>query len=642
MAWLQRLGRNGVRPRPPHGVRPPPGADARTHTPIDGYGIIGDCRTAALVATDGGIDWLCVPRFDSPSVFAALLDARKGGTFRIAPVEAGARITRRYVGASNVLETTFVTSGGTLRLTDAMSVADEAEKTRTLWPDHEILRLVECVEGAVDVRVEFSPRPDYARVTPVLRRGRHETILCEAGSGILTLRSGVPLTISSDAADASGAAHLTAGERVAVGLSYGDALPAVLPPCGDAAWAVVDMTVRWWEEWGRQLTFDWRYRDAVLRSALVLKLLTYAPSGAMVAAPTTSLPEHIGGIRNWDYRFCWLRDASLTLRALVDAGFGDEAEAFLSWVLHATALTQPRLQIMYDVYGETELHEQTLDHLDGYLGSRPVRIGNDAAGQLQLDVYGEVVDAVHFYIERGGRIDRYTERLLLGLGRTVVALWGEADEGIWEPRGGRRQNTHSKVMCWVALDRLIKLHASGRLRGSIDGFDAARHALRDEIERRAWSPRLRSYSAVFDEDVMDATLLRMSIYGYADPRSERMSMTVERVREELGSHGFLYRYHAPDGLPSGEGAFVICGFWLVEALALEGRLDEAAAEFERLTATGSDLGLFSEEIDPSTRALLGNFPQAFSHIGLINAAETLAACAGAPQAQPAVRRGRPL
>jgi GH15 family glucan-1,4-alpha-glucosidase len=613
----------------------------RAYPPIADYGLIGNCRTAALISRDGSIDWLCLPRFDSPSFFGAVLDMVRGGSFRVAPTET-AEISRRYVGNSNVLETTFTTRTGVLRLTDAMAVADEAEKTRMLWPDHELLRGVECLEGEVTVEVFYEPRPGYGSASGNLRSGLHETILCEYRSSVIVLRSGIPLSIASDRSKATGTLRMRAGERAMIGLSTAEGMAAVLPADGDAAWQMIANSVRWWEGWADQLTYNWRYKETVGRSALLLKLLTHAPSGAMVAAPTTSLPEAPGGIRNWDYRYCWLRDASLTLRALVDAGFAEEAEAFVSWILHATRLTQPRLQILYDVYGESELPERELTHLEGYGGARPVRVGNDAGGQLQLDVYGEVIDAVWIYVKYGGVIDRTTGHMLRGLGRTVCALWQEPDEGIWEPRSGRRQNTHSKVMCWVALDRLIQLRAAGHISGSVEGFAKTREAIRKEIEARAWNEALGSYTAAFDDTNLDASLLRMATSGYADPRSDRMCRTVARVQERLGRNGFLYRYLEPDGLPQGEGAFVICSFWLVEALALQGKLDEAITEFDRLVSAANDLGLFAEEIEPQTRAHLGNFPQAFSHIGLINAAEVLAACAGEPQWQPAVREVRPL
>jgi GH15 family glucan-1,4-alpha-glucosidase len=605
------------------------------YPPIGDYAIIGDCRSAALVSRDGSIDWLCLPRFDSPSVFAAILDHRQGGRFRVSARHAS-RTERRYLPSTNVLETTFTAPGGVLRLTDAMPVADEDAKTRELWPDHEILRIARCVEGEVAVDVAYEPRMDYARSPTCLRSGPHKTVTCEHGTGVLSLRSGIALTIDPDGHGARGTATLRAGDTAVIGLTFADGMPSVLPADGAEACRIVADSARWWETWAAQCGYHDKYRDAVLRSALTLKLLTYAPSGAMVAAPTTSLPEKPGGIRNWDYRYCWLRDASLTLCALVDVGFNAEGESFLSWVLHATRLTQPRLQILYDVYGESKLPERSLEHLEGYAGSRPVRIGNDAAGQLQLDVYGEVIDAAFQYVERGGRIDRITRKMLTGLGETVVSMWREPDEGLWEPRGGRRQNTHSKVMCWVALDRLVKMQLGG------DRLAEVREAIRAEIEARAWNPRLQSYTSILDGDALDASLLRMGISGYADPRGARMRQTAARIRETLGDHGLLYRYLEADGLPQGEGTFVICDFWAVEQRALGGELAQAEQEFERLLACRNDVGLLAEEIDPATGAALGNYPQAFSHVGLINAALTLARCAGDPQdTAPAISEKAP-
>jgi GH15 family glucan-1,4-alpha-glucosidase len=611
---------------------------AGSYRPIGDYAIIGDCRSAALVSRDGSIDWLCLPLFDRPSVFAAILDANKGGCFRVS-VPGPARLTRRYIGQSAVLETTFTTPDGVLRLTDAMPVADEATKKQSLWPDHEVVRRAECVEGSVVVEVLFEPRPDYGRAEVALRPGHYSTILCDIGPQALTLRSDVPLEIDPDRRGARGRMPLARGESVVAALTFTDGLPAVLPAHGRHAEEVLEGSVKWWEGWAAACEYGWDYREAIVRSAITLKLLTYAPSGAMIAAPTTSLPEKIGGIRNWDYRYCWLRDASLTLCALVDLGYRDEAEAFLSWVLHATALTQPRLQILYDVYGEPGVAERVLDHLEGYAGSRPVRIGNGAAGQLQFDVYGEVVDAAYQFIIRGGRIDRATARLLAGIGNTVCAVWREPDEGIWEARAGRHHNTHSKVLCWVALDRLIRLHEDGHLSAPVDRFREARDAIRREVEARSWNERLASYVAVFDGDAVDASLFRMAICGYADPKSERMRRTAACVRQRLGTDGLIHRYCMPDGLPPGEGAFTICSFWSVECFALEGRIDEARREFERLLGYRNDLGLLSEEIDVRSGALLGNFPQAFSHIGLINAALAMAECAGEPQARAAAAAG---
>lgn len=597
----------------------------RGYSAIDDYAIIGDCRSAALISRTGSIDWLCWPRFDSPSLFGALLDPVRGGAFAIRPVGPFTS-ERRYIGDTNVLETTFVSSSGRARLIDFMPVVSEADKRRHLWAAHQILRVIECIDGEINLEMICAPRPDYARRMPRLRDRGSLGIYYEYGGRAFILRSEVPLKLSEDFATVHATFRLRAGERRRVSAVYAEGEPAFIPPLGEAAEQRLRMTLDWWEAWAARCSYGGPYRAAVVRSALCLKLMAYAPSGAVVAAPTTSLPEKVGGVRNWDYRYCWLRDASLTLQALYDLGYRHEAEAFLGWLLHTTRMSLPELQILYDVYGETRLPERELEHLQGFAGSRPVRIGNDARGQLQLDVYGELLDAVYEFIQRGGRLDRATRGMLAGFGETVSRRWQEPDEGIWEIRGERLHHTYSKVMCWVALDRLLKLDDQGHmLRIPRQRFEANRAAIRDAVESRGYSKPGGSYVSVFDGTDVDASLLLLARYGYAEPASKRMRGTCARVNARLGRDGLLYRYLAEnDGLPSGEGAFGICSFWAVDCRALQGDVDGAAALFERVLGYANDVGLFAEEIDPADGSLLGNFPQAFTHVGLIDAALTLA------------------
>jgi GH15 family glucan-1,4-alpha-glucosidase len=593
-------------------------------TSIGDYAIIGDCRSAALVSRAGSIDWLCWPRFDSPSLFGAILDREKGGRFAIRPVGEFSA-SRRYIGDTNVLETTFRTPTGVVQLIDLMPVASEVDKRRMLWADHQILRIVECIEGEVEIEVICDPRPDYARATPRLRERGALGFYYEHGGRAFVLRSELPLRLSEGQSEVCARHVLRMGDRRRLSAVYCEGHPAFIPPLGETAERRLRMSLDWWEGWAARCTYEGPYRAAVVRSALCLKLMAYAPSGAVVAAPTTSLPEEIGGVRNWDYRYCWLRDASLTLQALYDLGYGEEAGAFLSWLLHTTAMSLPELQILYDVYGETRLPEQELDHLAGFAGSRPVRIGNDARAQLQLDVYGEVLDGVFEFVCRGGRLDRATRRMLAGFGDTVCRRWREPDEGIWEIRSGRMQHTYSKAMCWVALDRLIKLHDHGHLGIPRERFAHARDEIHTAIEQQGYNEKARSYVSVFGGKDVDASLLLLARYGYADAASKRMRQTCARVRERLGRDGLLYRYlNGNDGLPPGEGAFGICSFWAAECDAMAGDLDRATTTFEQVLAYANDVGLFAEEIDPADGTLLGNFPQAFTHVGLIDAALTIA------------------
>ncbi|MGI8485215.1 MAG: glycoside hydrolase family 15 protein [Thermomicrobiales bacterium] len=600
------------------------------YAPIADYALIGDCRGAALVSRDGSLDWLCWPRFDSPSLFAALLDAEHGGRFRIRPTSEF-RAERRYLPDTNVLETVFHCPDGIVALRDLMPVTTEAAKRDALVAEHEVLRELEGIAGEVELEVLFDPRPGYAGEHPQLERRGELGLWCPAGRGVMVLRSEIPLAIGADQRTAGGVARIAAGERRFLSLTYSQDGPAVVPVLGAAALDRMGQSIAWWRAWAAKCTYHGPCRDAVVRSALTLKLMAYAPSGAVIAAPTTSLPEHLGGERNWDYRYCWLRDAAFTLRALSDLGYGDEARAYVAWLFHTTRLTWPRLQVVYDVFGEAHIPERELAHLAGYADSRPVRIGNDAHGQLQLDVYGEVLDAISRFAHSDGEFDRDTIRFLNGLGRTVCAHWREPDEGIWEGRSGRVHHTHSKVLCWVALDRLVGLHEKWGLALDVDRFRIERAAIRDEVERHGYNEDLGSYTREFDGNDLDASLLTLPLYGYVDARDPRMASTCARIHEHLGRDGLIYRYldSTDDGLPAGEGAFGVCGFWAVECRAKGGDVEGATAAFSHLLHYANDLGLLAEEHDPDTGASLGNFPQAFSHVGLINAALTLAECADA-------------
>jgi GH15 family glucan-1,4-alpha-glucosidase len=606
-----------------------------TYPAIADLGIIGDCRSAALVAKDGTIDWLCWPKFDSPSIFGSLLDAGCGGFFAIRPT-GPYDCSQRYLESTNVLETTFKGASGTVTVTDCMPVASEHTKRGELWPEHQLIRMIEGVSGELELEITCAPRPQYARVVPRLQDRGFLGFYYESGSLALGLRSDLQLELSKSFADVHGVATIRAGERRAVSLVLSDAEPGVLASIGEEAERKIALSKAWWGQWIARCEYDGPYQEPVRRSALALKLLCFAPSGALVAAPSTSLPEKVGGIRNWDYRYCWLRDASLTVQALFDLGYSAEAEAFLNGLIHTTRVTAPELQILYTVYGEPHVPEQTLDHLEGYAGSRPVRIGNDAHRQFQLDVYGEVVDAAHSYAMRGGKLDRTTSSLLTAFGSTVCQKWREPDQGIWEHRAEPQHHTHSKVMCWVALDRLIRLHEHGQLKVPLSRFAAERDAIRETVERRSWNPILQTYTSVFDGDDVDANLLLLGRYGFADPGSDRMQSTMRRIGDRLGADGLIYRYpRERDNLPPGEGAFGICSFWMVSCQALAGDIDGATRRFEDLLGYANDLGLYAEEIEPETHKALGNFPQAFTHVGLIDAALTLQKCrAGEARAKP--------
>ena len=586
---------------------------------IQDYGILGDCRSAALVSKSGSIDWLCWPRFDSPSIFAAILDPAQGGHWFIAP-ELAFEADHAYVPDSNVLETHFRCTSGRATLTDLMPVASEKFKREHILPSHELVRELHCLEGEVKFRVEVFPRCQYGKSSPRIRDQGRMGLRFDVGRGSYWVRSNASWRLQEDRATAE--LLLKAGDVAQFSLTYAEESPAAFSDLGDSISSGIRRSVDWWQQWARRCSYDGPYRESVVRSALALKLLAYAPSGAVAAAATTSLPERIGDSLNWDYRYCWLRDASLTIRSLLGLGYFEEAESFITWLLHATRLTQPELRILYTMFGELAPHESERDYLSGYFNSRPVRIGNGARRQFQLDIYGEVIEATAMFAEHIERFDRTTQKVLIGFGKFVARNWDRADEGIWEPRSGREDHTHSRLMCWTALDRLLAMDSKRILSGvPREWFTRERDRICEQIRTRAWNPGLQSYVSTLDGDRMDSTLLRLSWYGLESADSQRMLSTYQKVRERLGAgDGLLYRYNRSPH----EGAFGICGFWEVEHLALAGELDRAHDLFSGLLSYANDLGLFSEEIDPETGDALGNFPQAFTHIGLISAALTLA------------------
>ncbi len=589
---------------------------------IGDYGAIGDGRTVALVSRRGSVDWLCLPHYSSRAIFAALLDQRRGGCFRICPVEP-CRAQRRYLGESNVLETRYESDGGVAAVTDCLSILPDAEPEAVLTPESELLRRIEVHEGSMEFRVEYCPRPDFGRVPVRLSARSPRAFVFRHRDLYLVLQCERPLTLSDSGDSAAATLRLRRGEAVTCSLAFVHQDMGILPTLGDDAAERLDRTRRWWQAWADQCSYGERHRDVVVRSALVLKMLQHSLTGAMVAAPTTSLPEVVGGDRNWDYRYCWLRDAALTFQAFSDLGYREEGEHFLSWLLHATRLTWPKLSVLYDVYGNSRIREQEIPHLEGYRGSRPVRVGNAASTQLQLDVYGAIIQAAADYVSRGGEIDTVEGRLLAGFGRTICDSWRQPDSSIWEIRGEQCHYTYSKMMCWSGLQELLDLSDDGHLRVDRERFTRERDAIAEAIEREGFSSSCNSYVQTFSGARADASLL-LAHRHYQDPESPRMRGTFEFVDRELGRGALVYRYQpGSDGMSGKEGAFLVTSFWAVEYLAGAGRLDEAEARFRELVGYANDLGLYAEEVDPDSGAAVGNFPQAFSHVGLITAATAL-------------------
>src|SRR5437588_123399 len=609
------------------------GAGARANrktVKIEDYAFLSDTQTAALVGRNGSVDWLCFPRFDSPSCFAALIGEPKNGRWLITPTDDSATVTRKYRGYTLILETTFETKDGAVRLIDFMP-------PRGTNPD--IVRIVEGVDGKVSMRMELIVRFDYSDVVPWVRKCG-DGLEAIAGPNGLVLRT--PIETRGEDLTTVAEFEVAKGERVPFVLTWYQSHKR--PPRAINPDHALRDTEKYWNDWAGSCRHGGKWGDAVKRSLVVLKGLTYSPTGGIVAAATTSLPEKIGGVRNWDYRHCWLRDATLTLLAFLNAGYLDEAAAWRVWLLRAVAGDPADIQIMYGLAGERRLIELELPWLPGYEGSRPVRIGNAATEQLQLDVYGEVLDALH-----QGRVHE------LGLSREAWALqrrlltyledaWKQPDEGIWEVRGPRRHFTHSKVMAWVAFDRGVQAVERFGRNGPVDRWRKARAAIHEEVCRRGFDPELNSFVQSYDSKRLDASLLIIPLVGFLPGQDPRMIGTVAAIERDLVRDGFVQRYAADeegasvDGLPPGEGAFLPCTFWLADNLALQGRLDEARAIFERLLALRNDLGLLAEEYDLEHRRQLGNFPQAFTHVALVNTVFNLAVAEGAVDASPIEQR----
>jgi GH15 family glucan-1,4-alpha-glucosidase len=582
------------------------------YAPIESYAALGDGRTVALVAGDGSVDWLALPELDSPSVFCAVLDAERGGRFALAP-ECSYTVERRYVPDTNVLETVFSTQHGKVRVTDAMTLPG-----RALEPQRELTRRVEGLSGSVPMSWSVDPRFAYGGAPARIDR-RGGTLVASAGGHALAVCSFDAGTAEPSAGAIGACFEARAGTRALVALCAAHHEPLVMPT-RDELESRLDATTAVWRRWTQSLDYPGPWRDAVVRSALALKLLVHAPTGAVAAAATTSLPEDLGGERNWDYRFCWIRDSAFTLKVFLELACGPEAQAYFWWLMQASQLTHPRLRVLYRLDGGARAPERTLP-LDGYRGSRPVRIGNAAAAQVQLDTYGELLQTAWLYATTGHRIDRDIANRLAEIADLVCRLWRQPDAGIWEVRSEPAHFTQSKMMCWVALDRARDLAE----RGLIPSRHAARwsteaQAIREFVETRCFSPEKQSYVRCAGSEELDASLLLGALLSYGDVRAERWGGTIEAVRRELGQGPFVRRYTGEDGLPGSEGAFLACSFWLVEALARNGRVEDAVTLMDELIGLANGVGLYAEEIDPATGAHLGNLPQGLSHLALVSAA----------------------
>ena len=602
------------------------GSGSSGYLPIAEHGLIGDLHTVALVGTEGTIDWSCCPRFDAPSLFGAILDKDRGGYWAIAPDSSGWTTRQLYIPDTNVLITRFLSPDGVGELHDFMPVAARGHRP------HCLIRRVVCVRGRMPFRLEVEPRFDYGRSPHESRLHEHGAVFA---SPELSVALGSPLTLE----------RTEQGVRARFALQAGESITFVLDQVGDGeepriydeddALRAFDDTVEFWRRWLSRSRYAGRWREMVHRSALTLKLLTYVPTGAIVAAPTTSLPEQLGGERNWDYRYTWIRDAAFSLYGLLRLGFTEEAGAFMDWLTarfreDRSGANGP-LQLMYGIDGRSDLTEETLDHLEGYRGSAPVRVGNAAADQLQLDIYGELIDSVYLYNKYGTPIYHDAWEDLSRVVEWVCEHWDEADEGIWETRGGRKRFVHSRLMSWVAIERAVRMARQRGLPANLARWIPERDRIYRQIMRQGWNQERKAFVQHYDTDVLDASVLLMPLVKFITPTDPRWLSTLDAITAELVSDSLVYRYNptaSSDGLAGDEGTFSICSFWFVEALARAGRIDEARLIFEKMLSYANHLGLYSEEIGP-TGELLGNFPQAFTHLALISAAFNLDRALGA-------------
>ncbi|MFF9213519.1 MULTISPECIES: glycoside hydrolase family 15 protein [unclassified Streptomyces] len=605
---------------------------------IENHGLIGDLQTAALVTTDGSVDWFCAPRFDSPSVFGALLDKDKGGHCTIRPAHGTYATKQLYLPDTAILVTRFMTEAGAGEVIDFMPVTGTSATSK-----HRLVRMVHCVRGRMTFDIEVEPRFDYGRKDHRLHLSEHGAVFAQDGGPALTVH---PVREPEDErlvdllVDRYDTLHLTltleAGQERGLVLEWGAEGPPRVMRVAEYR-ELFHETVMFWRSWLRQSRYTGRWRETVERSAITLKLMTFAPTGAVVAAPTTALPEQLGGERNWDYRFTWIRDASFSVYALLGLGFTEEAAAFIQWLVARVKERAGRdgdtgpLNIMYAVDGSSDLQEQTLDHWEGYAGSAPVRIGNGAATQLQMDIYGEALDSVHFAHRHGLQVGHHGWNALLTNLDWLVDHWDLAGEGLWETRGGRQDFTYGRVMSWVAFDRALRLAESNGRPAGVERWRQARDDIYEQVMTKGWNEGRQAFVQHYGSDVLDSSLLRMATVGFITPEDPLWTSTLDAMEEDLVSDSLVYRYNpeaSPDGLRGSEGTFSLCTFMYVDALARAGRTDKARLVFEKMMGYANHLGLYSEEIDPTGRQL-GNFPQAFTHLALIDAAITLDAALNA-------------